>query len=143
LLVFFAFIVQIPCIDIVISLASLISIMEQTSGVKFREAQVALARQWIGPELGQDAPKEVTIKSPEPTTEGVVVSEKTDVKTETVPIPESYEAAKDMIKRFESGADNIRGDEEVSDTVAQHMLLDKTSLMDEKWLGTDEEELNA
>jgi len=32
-------------------------------------------------------------------------------------------------------SDNIRGDEEVADTVSQHMLNDKTGLMDEKWLG--------
>jgi phospholipase D1/2 len=132
-----------PFVDSLFPLASFISAMEQTSGVKFHEAQVALARQWIGPELGQDAPHEINIKAPEPTKEGVVVSDKTDVKTEKVLIPDSYDAAREIIEKFEKGADNIRGDEEVSDTVAQHMLMDRTGLEQEKWLGTDEEELNA
>ena len=50
--------------------------------------------------------------------------------------------AREIIKKFERGAENVRGDEEVSDTVSQHMLEDKTGLFDEKWLGTPEEELS-
>ncbi|KAG5647465.1 hypothetical protein DXG03_009396 [Asterophora parasitica] len=121
-------------------MASFISNMEKKSGVTFHEAQVALSRQWIGqdPESTQ---KEVTLTIPEPTTE--VVSDKTPRKTETVPIPESAEAARAIVERFEQGAVGLRGDEEVSDTVAQHMLSDRTSLQAEKWLGTPEEELNA
>jgi len=37
----------------------------------------------------------------------------------------------------------ISGRRGVADTVSQHMLNDKTGLMDEKWLGTDEEERDA
>ncbi|KAG5341907.1 hypothetical protein C0989_007067 [Termitomyces sp. Mn162] len=121
---------------------SFISKMEQNSGVKFHEAQVALARQWIGQESASNQ-KEVTLAMPEPTTEGIIQSEKTPVKTETVPIPQSFEEARDIVRRFESGAEGLRGDQEVSDTVAQHMLCDRTELPDEKWLGTEEEELNA
>ncbi|TFK38573.1 phospholipase D [Crucibulum laeve] len=123
-------------------LASFISKMEENSGVKFHEAQVALARQWVSGDTITDQ-KTVTVTIPQPTTEGLVVSDKTAPKTETVPIPESDEAAKEIIERFEHGADDLRSDEPVADTVAQHMLDDKTSLLDEQWLGTEQEELDA
>jgi len=58
-------------------------------------------------------------------------------------MPESEEIAEETLRKFEDAARNIRGDEDVSDNVVQHMLMDKTSLEDEKWLGTEEEELNA
>jgi phospholipase D1/2 len=124
--------------------ASFISQMEQNSGVKFNQARVALTRQWIGDLSGPDAgPTEVTIRVLEPTTEAIVVSDKTAVKTETIPIPATEMEARDIIERFEHGADGIRGDQEVSDNVAQHMLRDQTTLADEKWLGTEQEELDA
>jgi len=116
--------------------------MEQNSGVKFSQAQVALARQWIG-DYGRDAQKEVTIAVPQATMEGIVLSNKTEIKHETVPIPQSEAEACEIIERFESGADDVRDDDEVSDVVAQHMLHDKTRLTDEKWLGTEQEELDA
>ncbi|KAH7905548.1 hypothetical protein BJ138DRAFT_1130428 [Hygrophoropsis aurantiaca] len=118
--------------------------MEENSGVKFHEAQIALARQWVGPNyMGQDAPRDVFVKVPQETQEGVVVSEATPVKKEKVPLPATYEQAKDIIERFEQGADDIRGDEDVADTVSQHMLQDRTSLQDEKWLGSEEEERDS
>ncbi|KAG6872615.1 hypothetical protein C0995_008273 [Termitomyces sp. Mi166 len=121
---------------------SFISKMEENSGVKFHEAQVALARQWIGQDPASTQ-KEVTLAMPEPTTEAIVQSEKTPIKTETVRILESAEEARETVRRFEGGAEGLRGDQEVSDTVAQHMLGDRTELGDEKWFGTEEEELNA
>ncbi|EGN97561.1 hypothetical protein SERLA73DRAFT_169861 [Serpula lacrymans var. lacrymans S7.3] len=125
-------------------LETLISKMEQNSGVTFHEAQIALARQWIGNTYqGEDAPKEVLVKVPQETEEGLVVSEQTDIHKEKVPMPASYDAAVNVIERFESGADDIRGDEEVADTVGQHMLQDATELWDERWLGTEEEERNS
>ena len=60
-----------------------------------------------------------------------------------MPIPETDEEARDILRRFEEAAQQVRQDEDVSDNVVQHMLEDKTNLMDEKWLGTPEEELNA
>jgi len=103
---------------------------------------VALARQWIGDD-SNGTQKEVTVTVPVETTEGIVVSDKTPQKTETVPIPESEDAAQQVIERFEAAARNVRGDEDVADNVAQHMLGDRTSLLDEKWLGTEREELDA
>ena len=119
--------------------ASLISKAEENSGVKFNEAQVALAREWIG-DQGLGDIKEIKVQAPVAAKEGTNVSEKTEDK---VPIPESFEAAKAVVEKFEHGARDVRGDEAVSDSVAQHSLEDKTSLQDEKWLGTEEEELNA
>ncbi|KAF8063199.1 hypothetical protein FPV67DRAFT_1672236 [Lyophyllum atratum] len=123
-------------------LASFINKMEENSGVTFHQAQVALARQWIGQDP-ESAQKEVTLTIPTATTEGLVVSDKTPPKTETVPIPESADEAAEVVRKFEAGAEGLRGDEEVADTVAQHMLSDRTGLQEERWLGTEEEELNA
>jgi phospholipase D1/2 len=118
--------------------------MEDNSGVSFHQAQVALARQWIGQDPNSDQ-KEVTLTLPNPTSAGVgiVVTEKTPPKTETVPIPETEEQAREIVSRFEHGSDDIRGDEDVSDSVAQHALLDDTNLEKELWMASREEELNA
>ncbi|KAJ7482689.1 hypothetical protein FB451DRAFT_1235871 [Mycena latifolia] len=123
-------------------LSTYIQAIEEKSGVKFHAAQVALARQWIGDD-SDGSQKEVTLALPVATKEGLVVSDKTEAKTETVPIPESEDAAREVIERFERAAREVRGDEDVADNVAQHMLHDRTSLMEEKWLGTEQEELDA
>ncbi|KAF8641650.1 hypothetical protein AX16_009876 [Volvariella volvacea WC 439] len=116
--------------------------IEATSGVRFHQAQVALAKQWVTGDTLTDQ-KDVTLRLPSETGESIVVSDKTPPKTETVPIPANEEEARQTIARFERGALNIRGDEDVADSVAQHMLHDRTSLLDEAWLGTEEEERNA
>lgn len=117
--------------------------MEENSGVKFHEAQVSLARQWVGTDSSEDPIKEVFIKMPQATSEGLVQTKATETKTEKVLLPASDEEARQKIEAFEAGADNIRSDEEVADTVSQHMMNDKTSLLEEKWLGTEEEEKDA
>jgi phospholipase D1/2 len=124
---------------------TLIERMEANSGVKFNEAQVALARQWVGDSADPDAPTEVAIKQPEPTTEGVVLSKKTEVKTEKYQMPRLYSDAVAVIERFESGANALVGrrHDAVADTVGQHALQDETRLADEQWLGTEDEELNS
>lgn len=86
-------------------------------------------------------PKTVTIKTPQETTE-TSVTEKTEVKNDAVPLPATEEEARQIIERFEAGAKAVRGDEDVADNVVQHMLNDETNLLAEKWLGTEEEELN-
>ncbi|KAJ7127892.1 hypothetical protein C8R44DRAFT_100509 [Mycena epipterygia] len=123
-------------------LSTYIQQAEEQSGVKYHEAQVALARQWVGND-SDGSQKEVTISLPVETKEGIVISDKTPAKTETVPIPESEDAARRVIERFEAAARKVRGDEDVADNVAQHMLHDRTSLLEEKWLGTEQEELDA
>lgn len=120
--------------------------MEQNSGVKFQQAMVALAKQWVGhadSEPGQ--PEDVSVVLPDETlgNTAAVEGNKNALKTETYPLPKTVEEARQIIERFEHGADSLRSDEDVSDNVVQHMLHDKTSLLDEKWLGTEEEERNA
>ena len=61
----------------------------------------------------------------------------------TYPLPQSVDETCEMIERFKHGADSLRSDEDVADNVVQYMLRDTTSLLDEKWLGTEEEERNA
>lgn len=119
--------------------------MEANSGIKFSQAQVALARQWIGDSANPDAPTEVAIKLPEPASEGIVLSEKTEVKTEKYQMPRQYSDAVAIIERFESGANALVGRRHnaVADTVGQHALQDETRLAEEQWLGTEEEELNS
>jgi phospholipase D1/2 len=119
--------------------------MEANSGVKFSQAQVALARQWVGDFWDPDMPSEVTIQLPEPTSEGIVLSDKTEVKTEKYPLPRLYSDAVAVIERFERGANGLVGRQHnaVADTVGQHALQDQTDLADEQWLGSEEEELNS
>ncbi|KAI0703476.1 phospholipase D/nuclease [Cytidiella melzeri] len=124
---------------------SFISQMEQNSGIKFQQAQVALARQWVGkaPDGVADQ-KNVTIVIPDETTATAGFSgTENKLKTETYPLPSSVDEAREIIERFQHGADGLRSDEDVSDNVVQHMLSDTTSLLDEKWLGTEDEERNA
>ncbi|KAJ7872003.1 hypothetical protein B0H14DRAFT_3439215 [Mycena olivaceomarginata] len=110
--------------------------------VKHHEAQIALARQWIGND-SDGSQKEVTISLPVETKEGILHTDKTPLKTETVPIPESEDAARRVIEKFEAVAKAVRGDEDVADNVAQHMLHDRTSMLEEKWRGSEQEELDA
>jgi phospholipase D1/2 len=119
--------------------------MEANSGVKFNQAQVALARQWVGDSADPTVPTEVVMKVPEPTLEGIVLSNKTEVKSEKYPLPRQYSDAVAVIERFESGANALVGrrNDAVADTVGQHALQDKTELGDEQWLGSEEEELNS
>jgi len=71
------------------------------------------------------------------------VKENEKDKTIKVPIPVDSEAARQVVVNFQNGALGVRSDDPVADNVAQHRLDDKTSLLEEKWLGTEEEELNA
>ncbi|KAL0576186.1 hypothetical protein V5O48_005784 [Marasmius crinis-equi] len=123
---------------------SYISKLEAVSGVSFHQAQVALARVWVNDPDPQNSQKTVAIQQPAPSAEGLVRTNKTDAKIEQVPIPQTEEEAREILRRFESAAEQVRQDEEVADNVVQHVLLDKTRLDQEKWLaGTPEEELNA
>jgi phospholipase D1/2 len=115
---------------------------EKASGVKFYEAQVALSRKWIDGDI-LTSQKTVKINTPQETTEGLVHSDKTQKDFQEFPIPESEEQAEQTISRFEQAARSVRSDERVSDNVVQHMLQDRTSLKEEQWEGTEEEELNA
>jgi phospholipase D1/2 len=126
---------------------TLIARMEQKSGVRFHEAQVALARQWIGDmegRPGQWVPTEVDIRIPEETN-GALTAKKEDVKTEKIKIPPNQEEARRTIERFEAAAKDgeLEAAFGVSDNVVQHMLHDVTGLHEETWQGTPEEELQS
>jgi phospholipase D1/2 len=119
--------------------------MEKNSGVTFHQAQVALARIWVGPSSGlPDAQTTVAIKVSQPSAEGVVESSKeANKKVEAVAMPRTVEEARDILARFERGARGLRGDEGVEDSVAGHVMRERTGLLDEPWEGTPEEERNA
>jgi len=112
--------------------------------VTFHEAQIALARQWVGRNYyGKDVPHEVYIKIPQETKAGISITDESSVKKDKVPLPQSIEAARQVIARFEAGARNLRSDEMVADSVSHHALQGRRSLLNETWLGTEEEELNC
>ncbi|CDO76228.1 hypothetical protein BN946_scf184644.g2 [Trametes cinnabarina] len=119
--------------------------IEESSGIPFHLLAVALGRLWVGLGGGKFDPKEVSVSIPtgkfleEKTTSGA----KPEMKTETYPLPATVEEAQEIIDRWIRCAKEIRSDEEVADNVVQHMLHDRTSLTEEKWLGTEEEERNA
>ncbi len=113
--------------------------MEENSGVKFQEAQVALSRQWVSGD-SLTTQKEVIVAFPQE--ESLFPSDKPQ-DAQKVAIPPDDNAAKAVIERFQNGAQTLRSDDPVSDTVAQHALQDCTNLRDENWLGTKEEELYA
>ena len=121
---------------------SLIAKMEENSGVRFDDAAVALARQWLGPDEEERAYK-VKIKSVEPSKVGVsglsgTGGEPTVDKVMRIDVPKTVEEAAEIIRKFERGAP--RADEAVADSISQHVQMDKTKLEDEKWLGTENEE---
>jgi len=117
----------------------LIEQMENISGVKFYEAQVALARQWMA---GDNITGQREIVICEPQEESLFPSDKPQVM-QKVTIPQDERAAREMVERFERASANVRNDDSVSDSVCQHALADNTSLGDEVWLGSKQEELYA
>lgn len=128
---------------------SLIGEMEKNSGVRFDEANVALARQWMGPDT-KDISYKVKIKSVDPSKQGSFHldsmgqappskgKEKVDDSIRKVAVPKTVEEAAEIIKKFERGAP--RGDDGVADSIAQHVQMDDTPLESERWAGTQEEE---
>ena len=122
--------------------------MERNSGVRFSEAQVALARQWVAGDM-LTTQREIILSLPreeeelDTSTEKDKDKDKDKPRTFKVPIPVDAEAARHVVMNFQNGACGVRSDDPVADNVAQHRLQDNTSLLEEKWLGTEEEELNA
>ena len=124
--------------------------MEWNSGVKLSEAQVALARQWVAGdalttqrEITLSLPRDEEVFETNPEKGKEKEKEKEKVMTFKVAIPADSEAARQVVMNFQNGASSIRSDDPVADNVGQHRLQDNTSLLQEKWLGTEEEEFNA
>ncbi|EAU83580.1 phospholipase D [Coprinopsis cinerea okayama7 len=122
--------------------AGFIKAIEENSGVSFEQAQVAIARKWISGDYYTNQ-KTVTVAKSHLTDEGLIQTEKTEKNTVEVAVPETDEAADEIVTRFEKGAENLRRDTDVADSVSSHLLEAGTSLLDEPWHGTEEEELNA
>lgn len=124
--------------------------MEKKSGVSFDEAQVALARQWLGHAKTVDAPRTIVVKSPRPAQSGIVLTpgkhkanagEDQRDHGKHITVPRTYEEAKAIVEKFENAAP--RTDDMVADTVSQHAQLDRTTLQHERWMGTPQEEKDA
>ena len=119
--------------------------IEERSGVTFHQVNVALGKLWVGHGGNIEDPKDATVAIPtgkmlaEQSTSG----KKPEIKTETYQLPGSLEEARETIDRWRDAARELRSDENVADNVVQHMLHDRTSLLDEQWMGTEEEERNA
>ena len=103
--------------------------MEENSGVKFQQAMVALARQWVGQEVDGDKSQPTTVSIVVPVenenTTAVVEGTKNEVKTETFPLPQDVEEAKGLIDRFQRGAETLRSDEDVSDNVVKYLHIER------------------
>ncbi|WVQ75129.1 hypothetical protein IAR50_004738 [Cryptococcus sp. DSM 104548] len=113
--------------------------MEERSGVTFQEAQVALAKIYVGGEdTKSDKDEFVNIEQPhDQTTDAGDIGKKETQKA--VKLPKTVDEAKAIIEKFQAASAN--DDKHVSDNVCQHALQDKTTLNDEHWDGTEQEEL--
>ncbi|KAF5368099.1 hypothetical protein D9758_004381 [Tetrapyrgos nigripes] len=144
--------------DRINSPTSFIRNVEERCGISFQSATVALARLWLGDQAFKtDSGDEVEVKinANIETSEGLGQTERTrdkkdkDKEPVAVKVPASEEEAKEIIRKFERAAREVRGldldgdghDGKVSDNVVQHMLEDTTALAQEQWDGSDEEEL--
>ena len=105
----------------------------------FHEAQVALAKVYVGSDdVAGDVDEVVNIEKPHDQTTRVDQIGKADTVERAVRLPKTVDEAKEIISRFENALD--RSDKEISDNVCQHAFQTETSLMDEKWAGTEETE---
>lgn len=120
--------------------------VEQRSGVSFYEAQVAQAREWIGDDLQANSIRELKIFEVKGNVGGGLQMEgdakKGEGKTKTLPLPQDSRKAKGIVDHFENTAKEVLGNFRVSDNVGHHAMRAPGSLLQERWFGTEEEELN-
>ncbi|KAF8802982.1 phospholipase D/nuclease [Phlegmacium glaucopus] len=127
----------------------IIEMVEKNSGVTFPEAQVSLARQWAAGDT-ITVQKEVVLGVPQKEDvfwfgkdDEKVNDEKQKPATITAPIPEDEQAAVQVLQAFQNGSYGLQGNQAISDSVAQHRLSTNSSLLDEPWLGSEQEELDS
>nr|ODN91177.1 phospholipase D [Cryptococcus depauperatus CBS 7841] len=119
-----------------------IKAMEEESGISFHEAQVALAKLYIGSDdVTGKADEVVNIEQPHDQLTGADQIGKKDMVEKAITLPKTIKEAEDILKRFQNAAKN--DDAHISDNVGQHAMQDKTTLFDEQWEGTEEEELSC
>lgn len=132
---------------------SLVSEMQKRSGITYDQAEVALTREWLGRDnetTGERIPDTIAVKAPSAAQShslplsifgmGPKANDHKD-STNEVKVPKTYGEAKDIVTRFENGAP--RKDDMVADTVSQHLQNDITSLSQEQWMGSEQEEVDA
>lgn len=121
-----------------------IDAIENRSGVKFVEAQVALAKQWVAGDT-ITVQKEIVLGVPVERDIFVIDDDKLKPKPVTVKasIPPDGEAALQAVQMFQRGSYALQSNKTVSDNVAQHRLAANSSLLNEPWLGTEQEELDS
>ncbi|CDZ98423.1 Phospholipase D1 [Phaffia rhodozyma] len=132
------------CYDRINAPKSYLEKMEKDSGVSYFEAQIALAKIWVGSDdIGDKQTDEVNIKIPMDESGEVDQLESADTgKTvQGVKMPKTVEEAQAVIDRFEKAAPY--NDDQVEDNVGQHALNSKDGLLSTSWTGTQEEELEA
>ena len=122
-----------------------IDTIEKYSGVTFVEAQISLAKQWIAGDT-ITIQKEIVLGIPQE--RDIFVAQDDDKlkpkpATTKAPIPSDGEAALQAVEMFQHSAYGLQSNNAVSDNVAQHRLATKSSLLDEPWLGTEQEELDS
>lgn len=118
---------------------SAIKAQEEASGVKFHEAQVAMARLYVG-EAGDQAGDDEFVYIEKPHDQATAASEtnKKNTAREAVKIPRTTAEAREIIERFEAaGAPQGKPTE---DNICQHALRTDATLLDEPWNGTEQEE---
>ncbi|KAG8952526.1 hypothetical protein FRC00_006757, partial [Tulasnella sp. 408] len=122
--------------------ASFIKQIEQNSGTTFYEAQVAMSRLQIGDD-GFWHQDDVKIKKPsafsglDDSNLGMTEKQSTE-EVQVAQFPPTTQAANQIVRQYEAGAP--RSDYMVADTIAQHRLQDRTSIFDERWMGSEQEE---
>ncbi|KAJ9108157.1 hypothetical protein QFC20_003518 [Naganishia adeliensis] len=120
---------------------NIISAMEKNSGISFHEAQVAMARIWIGHDGSGHHEEVVTLERPKDETGDPNQTGEKQKVSEPVKMPKTLEEAVEIVRRFQAGAEG--SDANVSDNVGQHCFQVGSSLLDEQWNGTPEEELES
>ncbi|KAI9633008.1 uncharacterized protein MKK02DRAFT_40389 [Dioszegia hungarica] len=122
---------------------TLIKEMEKKSGVSFHQAQVALAKVYVGADdvKGGGDHEVVNIEQPHDSATGADQIGKKDTVEKAVPLPATLEEAEELIKRFQAGGGNV--DPKVSDNICQHALQTGKKPIDEHWDGTEQEELDC
>ena len=112
----------------------------------FQEAQVAQAREWIGDGWSDGSTRELKIFEAGGNVGGGLQMEgdakKSDAKAKTFPLPQNRHEAKRIVDRFENAAKDSLSGVPISDNVGHHAMKGTGPLTEERWLGTEEEELN-
>ncbi|KIO26629.1 hypothetical protein M407DRAFT_199455 [Tulasnella calospora MUT 4182] len=121
---------------------SFIEQMARDSGVSFFQAQMAQARLFLGNDTTWKQDK-IQISAPatytgENTSDLGTTEKQGTTMVEEVKFYQNLEEARQVVRKFERAAG--RSDEEVSDSLSQHLLADTTGLMSEQWLGSEQEE---